>query len=234
MISHAEINFIFRIFTVIKIGLRLSYDRNIRYHSELVVDYPVPICLYINFLDWAMSEMSEKRCLFVQLPSEETVSLKGLDISTSGSQIIAKLELSGGIPADIFTLHYLGLQVEDTTLLNFGDNIYSGAILRLKIKEEFKSLHSELGRGSKVLSSIIDNYSAHKFKENPHKTTETTDRNHHSSDTDGLLPKSITDKATFDNRMFVSLFVAASKGNSKLCSKILQRGKPVSKQFQAI
>ena len=175
--------------------------------------------------------MSEKRCLFVQLPSGETVSLKGLDISTSGTQIIAKLELSAGIPAGIFTLHYLGLQVENTTLLNFGDNIYSGSILRLKIREEFKSLHAELDRGSKVLSRIIDNYNAGKCKENSNKTAEITDRNH-STDSDGSLPKSITDKTTFDNRIFVSLFVAASKGNSKLCSKILQRGKLVSKQFK--
>ena len=172
-----------------------------------------------------MSEMSDKRCLFVQLPSGETVSLKALDISTSGRQIIAKLELSAGIPTDIFTLYYLGIQVENGTLLNFGDNIYSGAILRLKIKEEFKSLNAELGRGSEDLSNIIDNYSAHKFKENQNKTAEITDRNQHSSDIDGVLSKSITDKTTFDNRMFVSLFVATSKGNSKLCSKILQTGR---------
>ena len=158
------------------------------------------------------------------------MSLKRLDISTSGSHILAKLELSAGIPADIFALHFLGHQVENTTLLNFGDNIYSGAILRLKIKQEWKSLYAELNNGSKVLSSIIDNYSIHKSKEKPEENAE-TDRNHHSSDIEGLRPKSIT---TFDNRMFVSLFVAASKGNSKLCTKILRKGEAESKQLQTI
>ena len=178
--------------------------------------------------------MSENRCLFVLLPSGETVSLKRLDISTSGSNILAKLELSAGIPADIFTLHFLGHQVENTTLLNFGDNIYSGAILRLKIKREWKSLYAELNSGSKVLSSIRASYSAQKTKEKLDENAEITDRNRHSSDIDGLLPKSITDKTTFDNRMFNSLFVAASKGNSKLCTKILRKGETVSKQLQTI
>ena len=181
-----------------------------------------------------MCEMSENRCLFVLLPSGETVSLKRLDISTSGSHILAKLELSAGIPADTVTLHFLGHPVENTTLLNFGDNIYSGAILRLKIKQEWKSLYAELNSGSKVLGSILENYSAQKFKENPNENVEITDRSHHSSERDGLRPKLITDKITFDNRMFDSLFVAASKGNAKLCTKILRKGKTVSKQLQTI
>ena len=178
--------------------------------------------------------MSENRCLFVLLPSGDTVSLKRLDISTNGSHILAKLELSAGIPTDIFTLHFLGHQVENTTLLNFGDNIYSGAVLRLKIRREWKSLYAELNSGSKVLGSILDNYSAQKTKEKPAENAEITDRNHHSSHIDELLPKSITDKTTFENRMFVSLFVAASKGNSKLCIKILRKGKTISKQLQTI
>ena len=95
-------------------------------------------------------------------------------------------------------------------------------------------MYAELNNGSKVLGSILDNYSAQKTKENPDENAEITDRNHHWSDLDGLLPKSITDKTTFDNRMFVSLFVAASKGNSKLCTKILRKGKAESKQLQTI
>ena len=109
-----------------------------------------------------MSHLSENRCLFVALPEGETVSLKQLDERISVRNLIARVELLAGVPADIFTLHYLGRPLENSILLNFRENIHSGAILRLVIKPKWNTLYKEICNGSRSLKEILDNYKPNK------------------------------------------------------------------------
>ena len=164
-----------------------------------------------------MSSWKENRCLFIALPQGETISLKRLGRTIGTRNLTAAVELSAGIPAEVFTLHFLGKPVEDSIVLNFGENIHSGAILRVVIKPKWSTLCVELCHGFRSLKGILNNYKAAKSED--HTTGK------EANDLSSVL----TDKTHFHNRMFVSLFISASRGYDELCTKILDRGKPTQK-----
>ena len=83
----------------------------------------------------------ERFTLFVVLPTEEIVTLRDICSGKKVFEIKAELELSAGIPGQVFTLHYpSGNDLEDDAALVPGKNIRNGTILRIRMFSSWDGL----------------------------------------------------------------------------------------------
>ena len=147
--------------------------------------------------------------LFIHTPSDDIISLTGVDPDAFIFDLKSQLEIKTGILAELQTLYLSKLKVEDTK--TFAEkNIKNGAVLRVKIKE--KSLEQIYLNAVKGDIKAVFMLGVELMNDDGDNTTEY--ELDHMRSWNKFVPL----------RAFQALFAACYKGQLQLVTELLHKG----------
>ena len=142
--------------------------------------------------------------IFILLPCNNSniVSLKGIQTFVTVKDVREKLELHAGLPSQTYEIRLKENEtLKDNDILEFGNNIHSGAIVKVQLLPEWKHLYDTVQTGHK--GSVIKCLN---------KSIHPSEKDQDNSD----------EKKT---HYFVALYFSTYIGLFDLCRELISKGK---------
>ncbi len=149
---------------------------------------------------------TRRHTLFVSVPFLSTVSLKGLDATVTVREIREKLELHAGLPCQIYGLRLKQhQQLAECDILEFGNNVHDGAILKVEFHPQWKQLFQSIQNYDRnsVLKLLADIKQPRQFDQEGKDSD--AEKDYH----------------------FVALYLTTYKGTFDVCKSLYHKGKPL-------